>query len=191
MQDTPENVVIENEKTDKQKVSWIENCYDWVGAAVIALIVVSIMFSMFFRVVNVDGDSMNNTLKSGERLVLTSAAGTPKHGDIVVIRRENAEPLIKRVIGLPGEKIFINASTGQVFRNNELLNEPYVLGNRTPTPSGADLTYIVPENGIFVMGDNRGDSFDSRNLRDLISMDDVVGVVTYRLSPFESLRNGE
>ena len=73
----------------------IAAAYDWIGAAVIALAVVSVIFSLFFRVVNVSGDSMTNTLTNGEKLLLTGAITNPTYGDIVVIRRENDTPLIK------------------------------------------------------------------------------------------------
>ena len=128
--------------------------YDWVGAAVIALSVVAIVFTLFFRVVNVSGDSMTNTLKNGEKLLLAGAYTTPEYGDIVVIRRVGATPLIKRVIGLPGDTIFIDGNDGKVYRNGEPLNEPYVRGGTTPK-RGLESAYTVPEGGIFVLGDNR------------------------------------
>jgi signal peptidase I len=174
----------------KEKTTFVDTCFDWIGAAVIALVVVSILFTTLGRVVNVSGDSMTNTLVNGEKLLLTGVLVEPQYGDIVVIRRENDTPLIKRVIGLPGDKIFINDSLGKVFRNGEELDEPYVRGGHTPSMGMSD-AYVVPEDGIFVMGDNRRESLDSRQLRDQIKMNDMVGVITFRLSPFESLRNGD
>ena len=88
---------------------------------------------------------------------------------------------------LPGDKIFINDETGIVYRNGEALDEPYVRGGFTPS-MGLSTAYVVPEDGIFVLGDNRRESLDSRILRDSLKMEDVVGVVTFRLAPFESLR---
>lgn len=176
--------------TPKAKSSIVDTFFDWVGAAVIALVVVAILFSTLGRVVNVSGDSMTNTLVNGEKLLLTGVMMEPQYGDIVVIHRENDTPLIKRVIGLPGDKIFINDSLGKVFRNGVELDEPYVRGGFTPS-MGMSTAYEVPEDGIFVMGDNRRESLDSRQLRDQIKMKDMVGVITFRLSPFESLRNGD
>ncbi len=168
------------EKRDAVVVS----AYDWVGAAVIALVVVSIVFSLFFRVVNVDGDSMTNTLQNGEKLLLSGVV-TPEYGDIIVLRRDNDTPLIKRVIGLPGDIISIRE--GIVYRNGVSLDEPYVRGGFTPS-NGMSTAYTVPQDGIFVLGDNRRESLDSRMLKDQIQMKDVVGVVTFRLSPFSLLR---
>ena len=165
----------------------VTTAFDWVGAAVVALAIVAILFSLFTRVVNVSGDSMTDTLQNGEKLVLTSVCANPEYGDIVVIRRDNDSPLIKRVIGLPGDRIFINDSNGKVYRNGVELDEPYVRGGFTPS-MGLSTAYTVPSGGIFVLGDNRRESLDSRMLKDQIKMEDVVGVVTYRLSPFESLR---
>lgn len=182
---------MKNEKqTTSEKNAAVNTAFDWVGAAVVALTVVSILFTLFCRVVNVSGDSMTNTLVNGEKLVLTGVVTQPTYGDIVVIRRENDTPLIKRVIGLPGDKIFINDANGIVYRNGEPLAEPYIRDGRTPSRGLKD-AYTVPENGIFVLGDNRYDSLDSRMLRDQITMQDVVGVITFRLNPFESLRNGD
>ncbi len=180
---------MQNSQTENKNNTLVESCFDWVGAAVIALAVVAIVFTLFFRVVNVSGDSMTNTLQSGEKLLLAGAYTAPEYGDIVVIRRTGATPLIKRVIGLPGDTIRIDIF-GQVHRNGEPLKEPYVRGGTTPQ-RGLDFDYVVPEGGVFVLGDNRSDSLDSRELRDQIRLKDVVGVVTHRLSPFESLRNGE
>ena len=177
-------------KRTRKKDALVESCFDWVSAAVVALIIISLVFSCLFRVVNVSGDSMNDTLVSGEKLLLSCSDVTPQYGDIVVIRRENNTPLIKRVIGLPGDEIFINNNNGVVYRNGEPLSEPYVKGGRTSSKN-ANPYYTVPEGGIYVLGDNRMNSLDSRDMRDNITMNDVVGVVSYRLSPFQSLRNGD
>ena len=179
------------ENTKKTGLSNIVSAaFDWVGAAVIALAIVSVIMTMFCRVVNVSGESMTNTLQPNERLILSSVCMQPTYGDIVVIRRENDTPLIKRVIGLPGDKIFINDATGIVYRNGEALEEPYTRDGFTPS-MGMVSAYEVPEGGIFVLGDNRRESLDSRRLKDQIRMSNVVGIVTFRLNPFESLRNGD
>ena len=174
-------------KNDSENSGLVASVFDWIGAAVVAMVVVVLLFTLFCRVVNVSGDSMTNTLQDGEKLILTGVCAVPEYGDVVVVRRSNDSPLIKRVIGLPGDKIFINDETGIVYRNGEALDEPYVRGGFTPS-MGLSTAYVVPEDGIFVLGDNRRESLDSRILRDSLKMEDVVGVVTFRLAPFESLR---
>lgn len=185
------NNVSEKQQDNNTKSGFVETCFEWVGAAVIALVVVSLLVTMLCRIVSVSGDSMTHTFKNGERLILSSVVQQPKYGDVVVIRREGDTPLIKRVIGLPGDKIFITED-GVVMRNDEPVpnEDKYIRGEGTPR-KGMNSMYIVPEGGIFVLGDNRGDSLDSRMLQDRIRMKDVVGVVTFRLTPFEFLRNGD
>lgn len=184
MQNSQETVV----STEKKKVSLVESFYDWIGAAAVALIVVAIMFATFFRVVNVDGDSMNHTLKDGERLLLSCVNVKPTYGDIVVIQREGEDPLIKRVIGLENDRIYIQNSDGVVLRNGERLEESYAFG--ITQDRNQDEAIVVPEGMIYVLGDNREGSLDSRQLG-CQPLENVVGVITYRLSPFELLRNGD
>lgn len=167
----------------------VSSVYDWVGAAVIALVVVSIIFSLFFRVVNVSGDSMCDTLRNGEKLLLSGVLATPDYGDIVVVRRDNDTPLIKRVIGLPGDIIFIDDTVGVVYRNGEALDESYVRGGKTYSAKQTGAV-TVPDGHVYVLGDNRSVSLDSRALG-CQSMKNVVGVVTFRLNPFQSLRKGD
>lgn len=167
------------------------SAFDWVSAAVIALVVVSLLFSLFFRVVRVDGDSMCDTLVDGEKLLLTAIISQPNYGDIVVITQDNDEPLIKRVIGLEGDKIFIDNTSGVVYRNGQPLDEPYVRGGFT-TNYNQQGAVTVPEGCVYVLGDNRPVSRDSRSPSvGCPSLKNVVGVVTFRLTPFESLRNGD
>ena len=169
----------------------VTSAYEWVGAAVIALTVVALLFSLFFRVVKVDGDSMCDTLVNGEKLLLTAVIANPTYGDIVVINQDNDEPLIKRVIGLEGDKIFIDNTSGIVYRNGEPLDEPYVRGGYT-TNHNQQGAVTVPEGCVYVLGDNRPVSRDSRTSSvGCPSLKNVVGVVTFRLTPFESLRNGD
>ena len=157
------------------------SCYDWVSAAIVALALVCILFAVFLRQVTVDGDSMYSTLKNGDRLLISDFMYQPEYGDIVVIRRDGDTPLIKRVIGLPGDTIYINPDTGIVYRNGEALAEDYVFGGVTPN-NGLTGAVTVENGTIFVMGDNRSASLDSRNLG-CLSQDHLVGRVIYRLTP--------
>ena len=156
-------------------------CYEWISAAVIAAATVALVFSCLFRIVNVNGDSMCYTLMSGDRLVLSNLFYTPDYGDVVVITRPNDTPLIKRVIGVEGDRIRIDKDTGKVYRNDQELTETYVLGGFTPQ-NGMTEEIVVPAGTLFVMGDNRRESLDSRMLG-VQSMDNVVGRVLFRIAP--------
>lgn len=171
-----------SEATGNYKPSgFLSTCYEWLSSAIVAVVVVAILFSCVLRIVNVSGDSMKNTLQNRDRLVLSNFLYEPDYGDIVVIVRENDTPLIKRVIGLAGDRIRIDGTTGVVYRNGEPLDEPYVLGGFTPQ-NGMKQEITVPEGTLFAMGDNRSESLDSRMLGPL-STDNLVGRVLFRLTP--------
>ncbi len=155
------------------------SCFDWISAAMTALALVCVLFAVFFRMVNVDGDSMYSTLQHGDRLLISNFLYQPEYGDIVVIRRVDDTPLIKRVIGLPGDTIYINGQTGVVYRNGEALDEDYVYGGFTPT-NGLAREITVEEGTLFVMGDNRRASLDSRMLG-CLPQEHLVGRVIYRI----------
>ncbi len=155
--------------------------FEWVSSMIMALLTVAVIFTFLFRVVAVSGDSMKNTLQDGDMLLLSSLFYTPERGDIVVIYHQGEEPLIKRVIAVGGDCLRIDEETGAVYLNGKLLEEPFVLGGSTPT-FGMEDEVIVPDGCLFAMGDNRGESKDSRMLG-VFSLDAVMGEVIFRLAP--------
>lgn len=161
----------------------IASLYEWVEIVTASLIAITLLFTFLCRFVNVDGSSMNATLKDGERLILSCLPYTPERGDIVVISEgERSEPLIKRIIALPGDTIRIDRKTGEVYLNGEVLDEPYV--NVPTAPEGMVGEVTVPEGQVFFMGDNRapGCSRDSRSMG-CVDSQTVVGKVVYRVGP--------
>ena len=177
-------------KPEKNPGELLKLCYEWLSSAITAIVVVAILFSCVLRIVNVSGDSMRNTLQNNDRLVLSNFFYKPDYGDIVVLVRENDTPLIKRVIGMAGDRIRIDAETGKVYRNDEELYEPYIRSGFT-SQNGMRHELTVPEGTIFVMGDNRGESLDSRMLGPQ-SLDNLVGRVLFRLTPRPGrITNGE
>ncbi len=172
---------------NEEKIKTQKSLFEWAQMICIALIAITVIYTFLGRMVNVEGHSMENTLTQGERLLLSSMPYTPEYGDIVVINRgEKKEPLIKRVIGLPGDTIRIDEESGRVYRNGELLVEPYVTGETATEKMTEAIT--VPENMLFVMGDNRapGCSLDSRTFG-CVEQSNVVGKTVFRLMPFQRM----
>ena len=158
--------------------------YEWVEAAVFSLLCVTLIFTFIFRIVGVDGDSMNPTLYNSERLIITRMFYTPKHGDIVIINRYLQEPLVKRVIAVGGDELEINDETHQVIINGKALNEPYIKGN-TESYGFKPNKQKIPEGTVFVMGDNRENSKDSRWMEEVgfVKVNDIMGKAVFRFFP--------
>ena len=172
----------EENTEEKGRAAPVAVLYEWIGEAVFSLIAVALVFTFLFRIVGVNGDSMNNTLMNRDRLVLSVLPYTPERGDIVVVGRDAQEPLVKRVIGVAGDTLEIDEELHRVRLNGELLDEPYV---QYPTPA-YDMTgeVAVPEGYVFVMGDHRNDSHDSRAADiGLVPVDDIVGWAAFRIWP--------
>lgn len=163
--------------------------YEWVHSLVFAVAIVVILLTFFLRLVDVSGPSMLDTLKGGDKVIITNFMYTPKDGDIVVISHGAAysDPIIKRVIATEGESLDINFDTGEVKVNGEIIDEPYI---KSQTLAGDnEIPAVVPEGKIFVMGDNRGVSMDSRSKKiGLINVDDVIGKARCVVFPFEDMK---
>ena len=174
--------------THKNRLSTI---YEWLEAAVFSLVVVVILFTFLFRIVGVDGTSMQTTLMDKDRLILTDLFYTPSRGDIVVINRYTDEPLVKRIIGVGGDEINIDTKSGEVFLNGVVLDEPYIGGLLTE-PNDMTGAVKVPEGYVFVMGDNRahGASLDSRTVsvgnNGFINVKDIMGKAVFRIFPLKA-----
>ncbi len=151
-----------NEK--KQGKLWLD-IYSTMADVMVCLIFVTVLFVFGIRLVEVVGDSMYSTLQDGDSLTLLSNfLYEPQVGDVVVLLAPDFDenPIVKRVIADEGQTIDIDFDTGEVRVDGTLLDEPYL---NTPTMryEGLDFPLTVPENCIFVMGDNRLHSTDSRN----------------------------
>lgn len=173
----------EYSKNDKNK-SW-RFIYDWLDSLIYAIILILVIFAFVFRVVGVNGDSMNPTLSSGDWLTVSAITSEIETGDIVVITQPNSlnEPLIKRVIAKGGDTVNIDFIEGIVTVNGVALYEPYIAEK---TELSGDYVYPleIPEGYLFVMGDNRNDSLDSR-FRTIGLIDEryVLGVAQARIFP--------
>ena len=155
----------------------------------VVLCVVLIAFLFCFRIAVVDGDSMLNTLVDGDYVLLLNrlVSGNPEQGDIVVISTNNygnGKPIIKRVIATEGQVIDIDFETGTVTVDGKVLNEPYIKDLTKRSFSGVQYPLTVEKGCIFVMGDNRMNSTDSRSTQiGQIDCREVIGKAIFCIFP--------
>ncbi len=138
--------------------------YDWIQSLMIALVICIAIFIFGIRVVDVSGSSMWPTLQDGDKMLVSNLFFTPHRGDIVVFKTDNYDPekaLVKRVIATEGEEISIDFERGVVYINGSPVEEDYI-AELTTTKLDFIGPQTVPEGCLFVMGDNRNASTDSR-----------------------------
>ena len=167
-----------------------------------SVFVVLLLFGYFMRPVTVEGRSMVPTLHDTDRLVMFRLLYQPKQGDIVVVNNYEGhtfdadgnivpnqgldENIIKRVIAVSGQELEVNASKGEVWVDGVKLDEPYINELTLTDDRAFDYPITIPEGYIFVMGDNRNHSTDSRSTRvGLVSKEDVLGRAYFRYAPAE------
>ena len=152
---------------EKEPRSWKQSVLLYVHDLMCMLLMVMLLFLVVFRVILVTGDSMFTTLWDGDYLLLVSElfCGAPEPGDIVVISKQsfdNGSPIVKRVIATQGQTVDIDFESGTVYVDGKALREPYI-HNETTNEEGTVFPLTVAENCIFVLGDNRAVSLDSRS----------------------------
>lgn len=169
--------------------------YEWVQALVCSVLAVVLTFTFGVRLIGVDGHSMVPTLQDGDRLLVLNSAlcGGYEPGDIVVLRKESflPTPIVKRVIAVGGQVVDIDFTSGSVFVDGKRLQEDYV-SEPTLTMEGTAFPLTVPEGCVFVMGDNRNASNDSRDSR-LGTVDQryIIGRAIFLALPGPDLATGE
>jgi len=159
--------------------------YDWIQSVVFALVIGILVFIFIGRVVTVDGSSMYPTLHNADKIITSDLFYTPKNGDIVVFQTDvyGADALVKRVIATAGQTVDIDFDRGVVTVDGEALDEPYV-NELTYTRESFSGPLTVPEGYLFVMGDNRNASEDSRSDRvGLVDTRCVIGKVLFIALP--------
>lgn len=162
--------------------------YEWVQSLVGSVLVVVAIFTFVIRMMGVDGHSMLNTLQHGDRLLVVNSMlyHDYKYGDIVILRKDGVfddDPIVKRVIAVEGQTVDIDFAEGIVYVDGEALEEDYIR-EPTYTAEGTEFPLTVPEGSIFVMGDNRNGSSDSRDYR-LGTVDTryVIGKAAFLIFP--------
>lgn len=155
-------------KEESRSDGFENTIYDWARCLVSAVVGVVLLFVFLFRMIGVSGGSMQNTLYTGDRLImLNSVFCNYEQGDIVVINAYNSalsSTIIKRIVAVGGQTVDIDFEQGIVYVDGVAMDEPYVR-ELTYTNEGVSFPLTLAEDEVFVMGDNRNRSTDSRSLQ--------------------------
>ena len=163
--------------------------YDWIQCIIFALVFCVLLFVFAVRMVNVVGHSMVPTLEQSDKVVISNLFYHPKQGDIVVLRKQTLmeEPIVKRIIAKEGQTVDMDFGDGVVYDDGKALGEPYV-NEPVHDRENFEGKITVPEGCVFVMGDNRNASTDSRDAR-LGCVDEryIMGRVYFTLFPVKNI----
>ena len=184
------------EEQEKEKKGRFQSSfYDWGEALIASLIFIVVLFTFFVRLIGVDGSSMFPTLHDRDVMAVSDLGYTPARGDIVVLNKESfgeatgmKGPIVKRIIATAGDEVDIDFALGRVYVNGEELHEDYINSFELPMLEG-DVSFpqTVPDGSLFVMGDNRNGSTDSRDSRlGMVDERYVIGHVLAVVWPFEN-----
>ena len=163
--------------------------YDWIRCVIFAIAIVVVCLTFVFRLVEVDGSSMDDTLKHKDKVIVTNLFYTPHDSDIVVISHGEKynKPIIKRVIATAGQSIKLDYENDRIIVDGVVIPESYINGSTFAGNKGDnEIPDIIPEGKIFVMGDNRHVSLDSRSTEiGLIDVENVIGKAQIIAFPFD------
>lgn len=183
---------MENQTENKSSNKRVRSLFEWLEEIAVALTLVILVLTFIFRVVTVSGDSMKPSYIDGEKLIVTNLGHDLERGDVVVVTNVLDEPIIKRVIALEGQTVDIDYQTGTVYVDGEAVDESaFGLENGiTTSPSSAYDPMVfpqtVPKGCVFVLGDNRSISKDSRYAEvGMIDERHILGEAVFTLYPFD------
>ena len=158
------------ELTEQEPVEKIggRELYEWLRSCVECVLVIVLVFTFVVRMMGVQGPSMRQTLQQGDRLLVLNSLLVREYnaGDIVIARKDtfSDDPIVKRIIAVGGQTVDIDFTSGTVYVDGTALEEDYI-NDRTYTFEGTEFPLVVPEGSVFLMGDNRNMSTDSREPR--------------------------
>lgn len=164
--------------------------YDWIQSLMVALVICVSLFIFAVRVIDVSGSSMVPTLRDGDKMIVSDLFYKPKYGDIVVFKTDQYDPdraLVKRVIATEGQEISLDFDRGVVYINGSPIEEDYI-AELTTTKLDFIGPQTVPEGCVFVMGDNRNASTDSRK-KEIGMVDErmILGRAYYVVFPLSEM----
>ena len=163
--------------------------YDWIQCIIFALVFCVLLFVFAVRMVNVFGHSMVPTLEQSDKVVISNLFYHPKQGDVVVLRKQTLmeEPIVKRIIATEGQTVDIDFDDGVVYVDGKALDEPYV-NEPVHDRENFEGKITVPKGCVFVMGDNRNASTDSRDARlGCVDTRYIMGRVYFTLFPVKNI----
>lgn len=180
----------------EEKSGLVKELFEWMQIVVFCVVTAVLIFNCVARISRVDGQSMDHTLNHNEMLLVWSLGYSPKQGDIVILNKTTADflgehAIVKRVIATGGQTVDIDYVNSLVYVDGELLDEPYIAEEMylPATPHMMQTHFEVPEDEVFVMGDNRNYSTDSRDDRlGTIHEDFVLGRAVMVLFPFRAFK---
>lgn len=194
-----------SEKHGTAKQNFLDDLADMAESVIYAVFLVLLIFTFLFRIATVEGTSMVPTLQEDDRLIVSNLLYKPEQGDIIIINSVNShlftddsqtevteapglgKRIVKRIIAMEGQTVDIDFDLGIVYVDGVQIYESYIADLTTRNEGAFDYPITIPDGYMFVMGDNRLWSKDSRHPEvGLISNDDVMGHVILRISPFDN-----
>ena len=193
-----EEISVETEEKE-ETFNWKKEVMDWVWSIVVALVVAFLLRNYVLTLAKVDGQSMEPTLQHADRLYVNKVAYKPQKGDVIIFEpaSDPGRPYIKRVIATAGDTVYIDFESGEVYVNDELIDEPYI--NEPTHLTGSYVNFLkmsgnyskekpikIADGYFWAMGDNRNHSKDSRELGQ-IPVGELIGHATFRFWPLNNM----
>ena len=187
------------EVEEPKKTNWVKELREWAVAIIAAVLIALFVRQFVFTLVNVKGASMEPSLHENDRLYVNRLFYKPEKGDVVIFRPKSdpKRPYVKRVIATEGNTVYIDFRTGEVYVNDEIIDEPYIKAKskaihgyisklmREDRYSKED-PILIQKGYVWCMGDNRNNSLDSRELGP-IPVEDLIGGAVFRFWPLDSI----
>ncbi len=182
----------DRKEKQEEELTLAQDMFQSLRSLVWVVLLIIFLFTFVIRITVVDGESMERTLFHGDIVLVRSLAYTPKQGDIVVLTKTSFRPqsIIKRVIAVEGQRVDVDYATSTVFVDGEPVEEPYIWEIMEMPWWGEGVNHLtVPEGCVYVMGDNRNNSSDSR-LPDIGIVDErcIIGRALVVVFPFTDIK---